>query len=95
MILILVCWRRRRNSPQGKAKLFEDPDKRVSTVSAIYDTVDEQIELTSNMYNSNAEYLGPFIELFTSRKDSKYNFSDLIPRFGDPRIAELNVTSNS
>ncbi|XP_052071859.1 uncharacterized protein LOC127710164 isoform X2 [Mytilus californianus] len=62
VVLILVCWRRRRNSPPRTGKPFEEPDKQVSTVSAIYDTINEQRELTSNMYNPNSEYLDPFHE---------------------------------
>ncbi|CAC5413279.1 LRP5_6 [Mytilus coruscus] len=72
VVLLLICWRRRRNSPARTGKPFEEPDKRVSTVSAIYDTIDEQREHTSNMYNPNSEYLDPFHELASSRTDPKY-----------------------
>lgn len=91
VVLLLICWRRRRNSPARTGKPFEEPDKRVSTVSAIYDTIDEQREHTSNMYNPNSEYLDPFHELASSRTDPKYVFSDLTRMHGDTIIAESNT----
>ena len=94
VVLILVFLRRHRNSPQRTEKPFEEPDKRISTVSAIYDTIDEQRELTTNMYNPNSEYLDPFHELASSRTDPKYVFSDLLHRHGDASISESNVPSN-
>ncbi|XP_063447422.1 uncharacterized protein LOC134726955 [Mytilus trossulus] len=94
VVLILVFLRRHRNSSQRTEKPFEEPDKRISTVSAIYDTIEEQRELTTNMYNPNSEYLDPFHELASSRTDPKYVFSDLLHRHGDASISESNVPSN-
>ncbi|VDI61717.1 Hypothetical predicted protein [Mytilus galloprovincialis] len=94
VVLILVFLRRHHNSTQRTEKPFEEPDKRISTVSAIYDTIDEQRELTTNMYNPNSVYLDPFYELASSRTDPKYVFSDLLHRHGDASISESNVPSN-
>lgn len=83
VVVILIFWHRRRNNTLSRSERpYVEPDNRISTVSAIYDTIDEQTERTSNMYNSNSGPLNPYAELSSSRTDPKYVYSDLMLKNG-------------
>ncbi|CAG2242217.1 LRP5_6 [Mytilus edulis] len=91
MVLILIFWYRRRNTPPRSERTYEEPDNRISTVSAIYDTIDEQTELTSKMNNSNSGSVNPYLELSSSRTDPKNTYSDLIRINGDMNMPKCGT----
>ncbi|XP_071133360.1 low-density lipoprotein receptor-related protein 6-like isoform X2 [Mytilus edulis] len=91
VVLILIFWYRRRNTSPRSERTYEEPDNRISTVSAIYDTIDEQTELTSKMNNSNSGSVNPYLELSSSRTDPKNTYSDLIRINGDMNMPKCGT----